>query len=161
MAAQYSRENQTRKVSDMILLSKRAEYGLMALLHLAGAAVRDKTISAASIAERHRIPAAFMGKVMQDLSRSGLVESVRGVAGGYRLRKTPAQVTLGAVVAAMDGPIRLAGCQAGCACEQRKGCNVRAPLMRLNAAVVAPFDNITLADMGAKPDGARKAKARR
>lgn len=132
----------------------------MALLHLAGAAVRNKTVSAASIAERHRIPSAFMGKVMQDLMRGGLVESVRGVTGGYRLRKTPAQVTLGAVVAAMDGPIRLAGCQEGCACEQRKGCNVRAPLTRLNSAVVAPFDNITLVDLGAKQDGSGKTKAR-
>ena len=145
----------------MILLSKRAEYGLMALLHLTGAAVRAKPVSASSIAARHHIPAALLSKVMQDLARGGLVESVAGVAGGYRLRYAPAQVTLGAVVAAMDGPIQLAACQSGCNCEQRKGCNVRAPLKRLNAAVIAPFGRITLVDLGAKQHGPKKSKAKR
>ena len=145
----------------MILLSKRAEYGLMALLHLTGAAVRKQPVSAASIAARHHIPGPLLGKVMQDLARVGLVESVTGVAGGYRLRHAPAQVTLGAVVAAMDGPIQLAGCQAGCACDQKKVCTVRAPLARLNNAVVAPFERITLADMKGREHGGARAKARR
>ncbi|MCX7007065.1 MAG: Rrf2 family transcriptional regulator [Kiritimatiellaeota bacterium] len=145
----------------MILLSKRAEYGLMALLHLTGAAVRRQPVSAASIAARHHIPAALLGKVMQDLARHGLVESVAGVAGGYRLRHAPAQVTLGAVVAAMDGPIQLAACQSGGACDQRKVCNVRAPLLRLNDAVVAPFERITLADMKGRAHGGSKPKPRR
>ena len=145
----------------MILLSKRAEYGLMALLHLAGAAVRGQPVSAARIAARHHIPGALLGKVMQDLARHGLVESVAGVAGGYRLRQKPAQVTLGDVVAAMDGPIKLVGCQAGCACDHRKTCNVRAPLVRLNNAVVAPFERITLADMEGRSHGGVRASARR
>lgn len=145
----------------MVLLSKRAEYGLMALLHLAGASVRGQVVSAASIAARHRIPAALLGKVMQDLARGRLVESVKGVTGGYRLRQAPAQVSLGAVVAAMDGPIRLAGCQSGCDCEQRRSCNVRAPLLRLNDAVVEPFERITLADLKAGGHGRPKAKSRR
>ena len=145
----------------MILLSKRAEYGLMALLHLAGAAVHGKPVSSASIAARHRIPAALLGKVMQELTRGGLIESAAGVAGGYRLRQAPARVTLGAVVAAVDGPIRLTGCAAGCACEQRKGCSVRTPLARVSGAMVAPFEQITLADLGAGHDGQKKSKPRR
>jgi Rrf2 family protein len=145
----------------MILLSKRAEYGLMALLHLAGAAAHGRPVSSATIAARHRIPAALLGKVMQELTRGGLVESTAGAAGGYRLRQAPARVTLGAVIAAVDGPIRLAGCAAGCACEQRKTCNVRKPLARVSGTVVAPFEQITLADLGAKHNGHRKAKARR
>ena len=145
----------------MILLSKRAEYGLMALLHLAGAAVRGKPVSSASIAARHRIPAALLGKVMQELARGGLVESAAGVAGGYRLRQAPARVTLGSVIAAVDGPIRLAGCADGCACDQRKTCNVRAPLARVSGAVTAPFEQITLADLGARNHGHSKFTARR
>ncbi len=133
----------------------------MALLHLAGAAVRGRPVSAASIAARHRIPAALLGKVMQDLARNGLVESVKGVAGGYQLRQAPAKVTLGDVVAAMDGPIQLAGCQSGCDCDQRRDCTVRAPLLRLNDAVVAPFERITLADLKAGGHGRGQARARR
>jgi Rrf2 family protein len=133
----------------------------MALLHLAGAAVRSKPVSAASIAARHRIPGPLLSKVMQDLARNGLVESVTGVTGGYRLRQAPAKVTLGDVVAAMDGPIQLAGCQSGCDCEQRKGCNVRAPLLRLNEAVVAPFERITLADLKEGGHGGARGKSRR
>ena len=145
----------------MILLSKRAEYGLMALLHLAGAAAHGRPVSSATIAARHRIPAALLGKVMQELTRGGLVESTAGAAGGYRLRQAPARVTLGAVIAAVDGPIRLAGCASGCACELRKTCNVRTPLARVSGAVVAPFEQITLADLGAKPHGHQKTKSRR
>ena len=145
----------------MILLSKRAEYGLMALLHLAGAAVRGRPVSAASIAARHRLPAALLGKVMQELTHGGLVESVAGAAGGYRLRQAPARVTLGSVVAAVDGPIRLAGCAAGRDCDQRKTCSVRKPLARVSGAVLAPCELITLADLGAKPDGTQHSKARR
>lgn len=133
----------------------------MALLHLTGAAVRAKPVSASSIAARHHIPAALLSKVMQDLARGGLVESVAGVAGGYRLRQSPAQVTLGAVIAAMDGPILLAGCQNGCSCEQSKTCNVRVPLTRLNDAVLAPFERITLVDLGARQHGSKKSKAKR
>jgi Rrf2 family protein len=145
----------------MILLSKRAEYGLMALLHLAGAAVHGRPVSSATIAARHRIPAALLGKVLQELTRGGLVGSTAGAAGGYRLRQAPARVTLGAVIAAVDGPIRLAGCAAGCACAQRKICNVRKPLARVSSAVVAPFEQITLADLGAKSHGHKKTKSRR
>jgi Rrf2 family protein len=133
----------------------------MALLHLTGASVRGQPVSAASIAARHRIPGPLLSKVMQDLARSGLVESIKGVTGGYRLRQAPAKVTLGDVVAAMDGPIQLAGCQSGCDCEQRKGCNVRAPLLRLNNAVVAPFARITLADLKAGGHGGARGKSRR
>jgi Rrf2 family protein len=145
----------------MILLSKRAEYGLMALLHLAGAAALGRPVSSASIAARHRIPAALLGKVLQDLMRGGLVVSTAGAGGGYRLRQAPARVTLGSVIAAVDGPIRLAGCAAGCACDQRTTCSIRKPLAHVSGAVTAPFERITLVDLGAGRHEPKKSKARR
>jgi Rrf2 family protein len=144
----------------MILLSRKVEYGLMALMHLAGAATVGRPVSAVSIASRHRIPGALLGKVLQAMTRAGLIESAPGVHGGYRLRRKPAQVALGQIIAAVDGPIQMAGCQAHAACPQRRGCCVRAPLDRVRGAVVAPFSRITLADLRNEHYGKPSAQKR-
>lgn len=144
----------------MILLSRKVEYGLMALLHLAGAATIGRPVSAVNIARRHRIPGALLGKVMQSLTRAGLIESVSGVHGGYQLRRKPAQVALGQVIAAVDGPIQLAGCQAHDACPQRRGCCVREPLNRVRGEVIAPFSRITLADLRNEQHGKQNLQKR-
>ncbi|TAN35867.1 MAG: Rrf2 family transcriptional regulator [Verrucomicrobia bacterium] len=144
----------------MILLSRKVEYGLMALMHLAGAATVGRPVSAVHIARRHRIPGALLGKVMQALTRAGLVESVAGMHGGYQLRRKPAQVALGQVIAAVDGPIQLAGCQAHDACPQSRGCCVRAPLNRVRGEVIAPFSRITLADLRDEQHGKPSVKKR-
>lgn len=144
----------------MILLSRKVEYGLMALMHLAGAATVGRPVSATRIARHHRIPQALLGKVLQALTRAGVIESVPGVHGGYQLRRQPAQVVLGQVIAAVDGPIQLAGCQAHDVCPQSRGCCVRAPLNRVWGEVIAPFSKITLADLKNGPYGKPGAKKR-
>jgi len=145
----------------MILLSRKVEYGLMALLHLAGAATIGQPVSAMSIARHHRIPRALLGKVLQALARAGLIESVPGAHGGYQLRRKPAQVALGQIVAAVDGPINLAGCQATpAACSRQGDCCVREPLNRVRGAMIAPFSKITLADLRDDSHGKSSASRR-
>jgi len=131
----------------MILLSRKVEYGLMALVSLAGAGRGGRLVSATRLARPNRVPGALLGKVLQALMRAGLVESAPGIYGGYRLCRNPAQITLGGVIAAIDGPVHLAGCEAHKACLQRRTCCLRAPLTRLRDEMVAPLERITLADL--------------
>jgi len=131
----------------MILLSRRVEYGLMALLSLAGAGHRARPLSATRLARQNRVPGALLGKVLQALMRAGLVESASGIYGGYRLCRNPAQITLGGVIAAIDGPVHLAGCETHKTCLQRRTCCLRATLTRLRSELVAPLERITLADL--------------
>ena len=131
----------------MILLSRKVEYGLMALLCLSEAGARGRPMSATCLARQNRVPGALLGKVLQDLMRAGLVVSAAGVYGGYRLRRKPDEISLSSVITAIDGPVHLAGCETHFHCLQRRSCGLRAPLARVRGAVVAPLDRITLADL--------------
>lgn len=131
----------------MILLSRKVEYGLMALLCLSEADAEGRPMSSSCLARQNRVPGALLGKVLQALMRAGLVASAPGVHGGYRLCRKPAEISLGDVIAAIDGPVHLAGCETHFHCQQRRSCGLRAPLARLRHTVVAPLERITLADL--------------
>lgn len=64
----------------------------------------DGALPAARLAEYHAVPAAYLAKHLQALSRAGIVESARGPKGGYRLSRPPAEITLLEVVEAVEGP---------------------------------------------------------
>ncbi|MHB9154731.1 MAG: RrF2 family transcriptional regulator [Endomicrobiales bacterium] len=85
----------------MLKLSTRSKYGIRALIELAshaeGAPVRIAHISA-----RQRIPRTYLEQILHQLNRAGIVESVRGPAGGYRMKKTPERISLGEIVDALE-----------------------------------------------------------
>lgn len=87
-------------------LSNKGRYGVRAVFdiafHSAGKATQIR-----EIAERQGIPPRFLEQIFQDLKRAGLVASKRGPKGGYHLAKPPAEITLGDVVRALEGPIRI------------------------------------------------------
>jgi Rrf2 family protein len=115
----------------MLKFSKKVEYGLMALVHMDS--VRNgELVTSREISERYDIPAELLGKVLQALARAALIRSAPGVHGGYRLLKTIDRITLGQVVEAVEGPVRLATCQADPAnCGQYENCNIKQPVMRV------------------------------
>lgn len=82
-------------------LTKRAEYGLIALLDLAACPEHD-VMQVSRIARRHGISVRFLENIMLDLRRAGFVESQRGRSGGYALARRPEEMTLGEVVRALD-----------------------------------------------------------
>lgn len=85
-------------------LSNKGRYGVRAIFDIAfhneGRATQIK-----EIAERQAIPPRFLEQIFQDLKRAGLVASRRGPRGGYQLAKTPAEIRLGDIVRALEGPI--------------------------------------------------------
>ncbi len=128
----------------MLSLSKRVEYGLMALLHLAQAG--PGTLSTAKeMAELYAIPGDLLGKVLQALVRAKLVASVQGAHGGYRLHVPVERVTLGQVIDAVDGPMFLSACQEDPAqCGQFHACTIKEPIHQLQAQLTHFVHGISL-----------------
>ena len=118
----------------MFRLSKKADYGLIALKHLAMHA--DESISAREIAAHYHIPAELLAKVLQKLDRKGLLVSQQGMNGGYVLARDPARISIVDVVEALEGPISITPCEKADDCQQLQTCSVRDPLLKIKAKVV-------------------------
>lgn len=87
-----------------MVLSAKGEYGILAALDLA--LTRDATpVQAKAIAERQSIPIKFLEHILRALRNAGLVESSRGIHGGYRLAKPAAEILMGDLIQAVEGPI--------------------------------------------------------
>lgn len=135
----------------MLMLSKRVEYALMAILHMANMSTGEWT-NAKRIAERYAIPSELLGKVLQALARAGLVASMPGVHGGYRLNHSLDRVNLGAVIEAVEGPVHLADCQENPErCGQYHACNIKEPIQHIHAQLVHYIHNISLNQFRAPP----------
>ncbi len=96
----------------MLRLSKKADYALMAMKHLALREDRaaDRSSTAREIAEQYDIPIELMAKVLQRLVRRGLLASHQGTRGGYQLARTPAKISVADVIQAIDGPVTVTAC---------------------------------------------------
>src|SRR5215831_20842720 len=117
----------------MFQLSKKSDYGLIALKHLAQ---HSGSISAREIAMEYKIPAPLLAKVLQKLARKGLLVSQQGMNGGYVLARDPAHISIVDVVEALEGPISITPCERGDDCQQLQMCSVRDPLLKIKAKVV-------------------------
>jgi Rrf2 family protein len=118
----------------MFQLSKKADYGLIALKHLAQHS--EASISAREIAAEYRIPAELLAKILQRLARKGLLVSQQGTHGGYVLARDPSKISIVDVIEALDGPIGITPCERGSSCEQLERCSVKDPLMAVRAKMV-------------------------
>ena len=116
---------------NMIKLSKKVEYGLISLLHIASLE-KDKLITSREIAHRYHIPSKILGKVLQALAKSELIESIQGVKGGYRLNRELDTIVFGEVIEALEGPIHLTPCTCeDYICFQEPVCNIKEPVFHL------------------------------
>src|SRR4029078_528055 len=133
-------------------LSKKADYALMAMKHLAlrGDRGASASSSAREIAELYDIPIELMAKVLQRLVRRGLLVSQQGTRGGYQLARVPSQISVADVIQAIDGPGALPACtsEEG-TCEQYAKCNVRDPLCRVRQRILAALGECTIAELAA------------
>ena len=93
----------------MLRLSKKADYALMAMKHLAQKPGAPST-SAREIAEQYDIPIELMAKVLQRLVRTGLLVSTQGTRGGYVLNRPAASISVADVIQAIDGPLTVTAC---------------------------------------------------
>lgn len=129
----------------MLKLTKKADYGLIALKHLA---VKGRAASAKEIAETYRVPLPLLAKVLQKLGKSKLVLSEQGTNGGYRLARPAAEITTLDVIRTIDGPILLTACFTDHGdCDQHDSCNVKEPLRRVHEGILKLLESITIRDL--------------
>jgi len=138
----------------MLKLTKKADYGLIALRHLACQAQNGSikvTGSAKEIADRYRIPLPLLSKVLQTLVRAGLLVSEQGANGGYRLSRDPHEITALEVIRSIDGPIILTQCftehDEPIECDQSELCPVREPLRKVHEGILRLLSGITISDL--------------
>jgi len=129
----------------MFQLSKKADYGLIALRHLARHS--DESVSAREIAAHYHIPAELLAKVLQRLARKGLLVSHQGINGGYILAKDPAAISIVDVVEALEGPISITPCERGEECQQLQTCSVRDPLSKIRAKMVRVLGDTSIYEL--------------
>ena len=131
----------------MLKLTKKADYGLIALRHLAVARPRASA-SAKDIADSYGIPLPLLSKVLQKLARGGLLISEQGTNGGYRLSREARDISALEAIRVIDGPIILTKCfmeHAGC--DQTALCPVREPLRKVHEGIMGLLAGITMADL--------------
>ena len=143
----------------MLRLSKKADYALIAMKHLALRGDRGSS-SAREIAGLYDIPIELMAKVLQRLVRRGLLASHQGTRGGYRLVRVPTQISVADVIQAIDGPVTVTACSTDEGqCEQLAKCNVRDPLWRVRERILSALGECTIAELAADPPPALAARA--
>jgi Rrf2 family protein len=130
----------------MLRLSKKADYALIAMKHLALRGDRSAA-SAREIGEQYDIPIELLAKILQRLVRGGLLASQQGTRGGYQLARGPAQISVADVIQAIDGPVMVTACSTEGSCDQYSKCNVRDPLWRLKERIVAALGQCTIAEL--------------
>ena len=133
----------------MLRLSKKADYALIAMKHLALRG--DGSSSAREIAGLYDIPIELLAKILQRLVRRGLLASQQGTRGGYQLARVPALISVADVIQAIDGPVTVTACSAteGSNCEQFAKCNVRDPLWRVRERILSALGECTIAELAA------------
>lgn len=131
----------------MIRLTNLADYAVVVMT--TAARTPDQRLSAARVAELTTIPSPTVAKLMGTLARADLLCASRGVAGGFSLARPAAEISIAAIVEAVDGPIALTNCQSvdkhECAIEGH--CSVRGHWAPINQAVRAALAAVTLADL--------------
>ncbi len=85
-------------------ISAKAEYGCLAIIALARQRTEDGPVRVWEIAETYRIPERYLVQILLQLKAAGLVQSLRGSSGGYRLARDPREISLGEVLGLIDGP---------------------------------------------------------
>jgi FeS assembly SUF system regulator len=133
----------------MIRLSRITDYGIVLMAHLAG---RDDGAAhnARELAEDTQLPAPVVSKVLKALARAELLDSQRGVKGGYSLARPAETISAAEIITALEGPIGLTECTVHPgACIQEASCHVREPWQRINQVVRDALREVTLADLAA------------
>jgi Rrf2 family protein len=134
----------------MLRLSKKADYALMAMKHLAQKRETCST-SAREIAEQYDIPIELMAKVLQRLVRMRLLASTQGTRGGYMLGRTADSISVADVIEAIDGPFTVTACSTDKHdCEQFNKCSIRDPLWQIRERIAAALGTVTIAEIAAE-----------
>jgi len=134
----------------MFQLSKKVEYGLIAIKHIASG-TRGNIFTAKEIADKYQIPFELLAKVMQKLSKQGYITSYQGVNGGYTLSRSPEEIKVSEIINAIEGKttVTIVQCEAETPedCSIHSTCTIKNPLMKLQNNINKVLDDLTVMEM--------------
>jgi Rrf2 family protein len=131
----------------MLKLTKKADYGLMALKYLAEHPDLS-ALSAKEVADAYGIPAQLLAKILQLLTKHGLLRSHAGMNGGYALARDSREISAYEVILAIDGPFFITSCVKGAmSCELTPSCTIKEPLARVNETIAGVLKSISIHDL--------------
>ena len=134
-------------------LSVRGEYALRALMILARDYKEgDSVIRIQELSDKQNIPKRFLEQILNDLKSASIVESKRGVAGGYRLRRPPEKITLAEIVHHIEGSLAPVSCVSEkfyekCSCPDESRCAIRSVMKEVRDNIVKVMEQTSLADL--------------
>lgn len=139
----------------MLKFSKKADYGLMALQHIAsvqfGEVTHARVVNTKEIAEEYNIPTELLAKVLQTLAKHGMIESHNGPKGGYLLARNAGAISIAQVLEAIEGPLGITDCyhdkEDGSFCLQQEHCTIRTPLLKVQDSIYQLLNSMTIEDM--------------
>ena len=132
-------------------LSLRGEYALRALIVL-GLNYGDSVVRIQSISEQQNVPKRFLEQILNDLKSAGVVESKRGVAGGYRLSRPPEKISLATVIRHIEGPLAPVSCVSEkfygrCSCPDESKCGIRSVMKEVRDAIVNILEGVSVGEL--------------
>ena len=131
----------------MLRLTKKADYGLMALKYLAEQAERGAQ-SAKDVAEAYHIPPQLLAKILQTLAKAGLLVSHAGTNGGYALARPAQDISAFEVIRAIDGPLFITSCiTIHGTCDLHGTCTIKEPLRKVNDSIKELLSGIHVWDL--------------
>lgn len=137
----------------MLRLSKKSDYALIAMKHLATRPDGGASSSAREISESYDIPLELLAKVLQRLVRARLLVSVQGTRGGYRLGRSAQLISVADVIQAVDGPVTVTACSdTDHNCDQFNKCSIRDPLWKIKNRILESLNTVSVAEMAADAD---------
>lgn len=144
------------------MLTKKAKYGLKAMVDLARLDPGRSTF-VAEVAERNAIPKKFLDAILGELRNAGMLSSKKGKAGGYMLARPADEISIGAIIRALDGPLAPIPCASRSAyvpcddCRDVEACQVRLLMLDVRDAMSRVLDTMSLAEMRDIGDNAMSA----
>ena len=133
----------------MLRLSKKVDYGLIAMRHIAMNS-HNRLVSAREISEHNRINYDLLAKILQKLARAGVITSHQGAHGGYILALPANQITLCTVIEAIDGPMSIIECEVEKEehnCMNGEICTVRNPLRKVQHGIRLYLAKVTVSEI--------------
>ncbi|MDR3676146.1 MAG: Rrf2 family transcriptional regulator [Acidobacteriota bacterium] len=137
----------------MLKLSKKADYGLIAVRHLAEKPLATAS-SAKEIARTYGIPTELLAKILQRLAKHGILISQHGTNGGYALARHPREISAFEVIRAIEGPLFITSCVTDKReCGQMNHCTVREPLQKVNESLVKALSAVNMSSLSSDAPG--------
>lgn len=130
-------------------LSTKGRYGLRAMIDLAIHSEKE-AVSIASIAARQQISESYLEQLIPKLRKAGMISSVRGAGGGYKLAKPSSEISVGDVLRALEGnldPVDCAGLSGTAGCEGANSCITKYVWKKINDSINETVDGIYLSEL--------------